>query len=136
MSALFEQVKTSRLSARKSKDVPVVSILTTLLGELETQAKKTGKDVSDDLVIATCKKFIANNTETAKVASVAVAEELHDENLVLTQFLPKQLSEDEIREVVIKLNPANVGEAMTFLKANYSGQYDGRLASQVVKGLV
>lgn len=56
---------------------------------------------------------------------------------ILTGFLPKQLTEDELREVIVKfksVNPdANVGAVMGHLKAEYAGLYDGKKASEFAR---
>jgi uncharacterized protein YqeY len=67
----------------------------------------------------------------------------NDENEFLTQYLPSQMSEKEIREAVQvrlatleELNMRLMGQTMQWLKDNHGGKYDGKLASKVVKGLL
>jgi hypothetical protein len=57
---------------------------------------------------------------------------------ILTSYLPKQMTEDELREAVSTFkaaNPdANMGVIMAHLKTNFAGLYDGKMASQIAKG--
>lgn len=134
---LFEKVRQDRMSARKTKDNTATSVLTTLVGELEGQAKRVGTDITDDMVVQTCKKFILNNNETLKLSvTTEVNERLIAENTALTVYLPTQLTEQDLRSIITSLNTKNLGEVMKHLKDNYSGQYDGKLASSVAKELM
>ncbi len=134
---LFEKVKQDRMSARKAKNESMTSVLTTLVGELEGQAKRTGSEVTDEMVIQTCKKFILNNSDTLKLTiTTEVNEKLVAENAALIIYLPKQLTEQDLRVIVSQLNATNLGEVMKHLKDNYNGQYDGKMASAVAKELV
>ena len=56
---------------------------------------------------------------------------------ILNAYLPQQLSEDKLRTIIDEFrleNPgANVGAIMGYLKANYEGLYDGKMASTLAK---
>jgi len=56
---------------------------------------------------------------------------------ILNGYLPKQMTEDELRSVISDFKAenigANVGSIMSFLKTNYAGLYDGKMASQLAK---
>jgi uncharacterized protein YqeY len=134
---LFEQVKQDRMSARKAKNESATSVLTTLVGELESQAKRIGSEVTDEMVVQTCKKFILNNSETLKLTiTTEVNEKLSAENETLKVYLPVQLTEQDLRVIVTALNTAKLSDIMQHLKTNYNGQYDGKVASAVAKEFV
>ena len=135
---LIEQVRSNRITAMKEKNVVAKNILTTLLGELETKAKNSGSDIDDPMVVQTCKKFISTNIDTLGVISVdsEAGQILRLENTILTQFIPSQLTEDELRVILIELAPANIGQAMGHLNANYNGSFDGKLASSIARELI
>lgn len=131
---LIETLKTQRIQAMKEKQVVAKNLLTTLLGELEGKAKRDNTEINDEMVVQTCKKFIASNDETIKLSKIVEAvHTLQLENEILTTFLPKQLSEEQLRSIVTESGATNVGDAMKFLKDNYAGQYDSRLAVSVYK---
>ena len=136
MNTLLQNIKADRLEARKNKEASTASILTTLLGELETQFKKDGIEVSDTMVIARCKKFIEGISENLKFATGDKIDFYNHEIAVLEKYLPKQLLETEIVTILSELKPANVKVAMEYLKVNYAGRYNGQLASKVAKDLV
>jgi len=122
----------------KEKNVVVKNILTTLLGELETKAKNSGSEIDDPMVVQTCKKFISTNLDTLGVvaADSEAGQNLRLENTILTQFLPAQLTDHELRAILIELAPTSIGQAMGHLNANYKGKFDGRMASTIAKEIV
>lgn len=56
---------------------------------------------------------------------------------ILNEYLPQQMSETQLRTAIDKFKSenidANVGSIMAYLKANFAGLYDGKLASQLAK---
>jgi uncharacterized protein YqeY len=134
---LIETLKTQRIQAMKDKQIVAKNLLTTLLGELEGKAKRDNIDINDEMVVQTCKKFIASNEEViAQTTSTEAATKLKEENVILNNYLPKQLTEEQLGSIIKSSGATNVGEAMKFLKDNYAGQYDGKLASTVVRTLM
>ncbi|WP_248793086.1 GatB/YqeY domain-containing protein, partial [Escherichia coli] len=60
---------------------------------------------------------------------------------VLEQFLPKQLSEAEIRVLIsdfldVGETRPNMGEVMKHMKTHYDGQYDGKVVSKIAAELL
>src|SRR5690606_2462028 len=125
---LFERIKNDLTAARKRNETGKVSTLRVLVGELELKADFVNdeKIVNDDVVIATIKKFIQNNTEFP-----------HDhaemENEILSAYLPTQLTVAEIRTIVynrVQMGE-NMGQIMSFFRDEYAGYYDGRTVSTI-----
>lgn len=133
MTTLINTIKEQQIAARKSNS-PEASLLTTLLGEASMIGKNDGnRETTDAEVHAVVKKFIKNIDETIsaltsrnKDASPFIAE-----RNVLSAFLPKQLTEDELK--AIASNCSAMPEFMKHLKEKYAGQYDGKIASTIAK---
>jgi len=132
---LVDQLKEDRMTAMKARDAIAKTILTTLLGELEGAAKRNQSDITDDMVIRTCKKFIASNLEVIAFDGNNV-DQLLDENIILHRFIPKQLTEDELYVIIESLKADNLGTVMKHLKANHDGTYDGKLAAGVAHSVL
>jgi uncharacterized protein YqeY len=128
--ALIDQIKADQLAARKERRALAAALLTTLLGEVGIVAKNAGRtDATDEEVIATVKKFIKNNESIPDGARNVTS---HDAELhTLEEYLPKQLTRDELVAIKATGTFANKGEWMKHLKENYAGRYDGKLASEV-----
>jgi len=143
MTSLHQKIKDTqksvRILSRGCENAKIkVSILTTLLGELSTKTTGTGVMISDTLIQQTIKKFIKNNEETMGCTfDQGILHRLTVENNCLNEFLPKQLTEGELRAKIKLLcatdEVCSMGSIMAELKSQYGGQYDGKLASQIVK---
>lgn len=144
--SLIQQIKTDQLTARKKKDKNAVSLLTTLIGEAEIIGKDDGNRESTDLeVVAVIKKFIKNLNEVLKVTEMNnnnYSNAIYEVELLET-YLPTQLNESDLLNLIQpqvdaldNISPKHMGKIMSWLKQNYSGQYDGKMASSIVKGVL
>lgn len=141
---LLNEIKKNQLSARKAKASTDVSLLTTLIGDVEAVGKNAGREVTDTDVVAVVKKFIKGAEET-----IAVATKHNDDQrlgtavyelAILRGYLPQQLAEDQLTAIVghylADAPGAKLGDVLKRLKTEYAGQYDGALATTVVKKLL
>lgn len=148
--SLIEKIKAQQLQARKNKNAIEASLLTTLIGEAVIIGKNDGnRETTDAEVIAVVKKFIKNTNEMLTALNNSTGDALTEsreianaELQILNSFLPKQLSEEELKAVVDEIiadmrsrssGVVNMGMIMGALKLAYDGQYDGKMASSVVK---
>lgn len=123
---LKEKIIEDRKSAMLNRDTEKKLVLGTLLGELD----RLNKNPSDAEVISTIKKMLDNNT-----LSNATHENKH-----LIVYLPELMSVKEIDSIISKYieehgltNIKSMGLVMNFLKTNYTGQYNGKIASEIIK---
>jgi len=144
---LLQQIKKDQLHARKAKNTSVAKSLTTLIGEAEMVGKNDGNRESTDAeVIAVITKFVKNIKDLMSVCSqrlgatfIAAQAEVD----LLSTYLPTQMSEDELRAAIQAhlvqledISPRMMGQVMKWLKENHAGQYDGGMASKIVKELL
>jgi uncharacterized protein YqeY len=150
--SLLSDIKAKQLEARKARNAVASSLLTTLIGEASMPGKNDGNRESTDAeVIAVVKKFIKNAKETlahlenkveyVDVVEVCMPDIIKDEIAILETFLPKQLSDLELRGVIAELIASaevkpNMGTIMSALKTQYEGRYDGGAASKHAKELL
>lgn len=142
--SLIENIKADQVASRIAKESLKATLLTTLLGEAQMIGKNAGRETTDAEVVAVVKKFIKGindtveflGTQNAKATQVCL-----DEKVILEVYLPKQMTEGEIYDVVFncKLNepPSTYkGQLMAELKKNFAGQYDGKMAASVIDALL
>lgn len=145
--SLLEQIKEKQLIARKAQDDIAKSLLTTLVAEASVPGKNNGnRESTDEEVIAVIKKFIKGVNETIealKFYSDGRGPRAHLEKEILESFLPKQLTEDELREIIGGIivglgekNPKLMGKVLSLVKEKYNGQYDGSIAAKLTKELL
>lgn len=135
--SLFSTIKINQLEARKANNGVAASVLTTLLGE----AGKVGKDArngdpNDAEVIATIKKFVKNIDDLLTHSPGNFNAIL--EKSILVRYLPKQLSDAEIKQIMINekfdfTDKKVIERVMTFFKTNHTGLYDAKVVSQLIK---
>jgi uncharacterized protein len=135
--SLYLKIKQDQLQARKNRDAVAIALLTTLMGEAAMPGKNDGnRDSTDAEVTATIKKFVKN---IDSLPAAAVTEASKAERILLESYLPKQLTEDELRAILtgqISAGGATMPTLQGFLKTNHAGQYDGKLATTLIKGLL
>lgn len=121
--------------AMRDKDTETLSILRVLKGEIERneQTSKGKIELSDADIVAIAKKLLQSSKDTGASAT---------EISVLESFVPKQMTESELTELTndyIKSNNLSLkdmGVIMNHFKNTYSGQYDGKVLSGIVKTIL
>ena len=136
--SLMEQIKRDQLEFRKQRQSVEVSVLTTLIGEASAIGKNNGnRETTDAEVIALVKKFLDNNIATIKLLAIdnTQVDVLNTENAALQVYLPKQMSEQEIRDALATCSK-ELGKIMGHFKKAFPGMYDGALVSRLAKEYV
>jgi len=116
-------------SAMKEKKLGELSILRVLKSEIERNEQSTnGKiELSDADVVKIVKKMGDGIRETTNNQT---------ELAVLDSYLPQQLTEANIRNLIAEIKDmgtTNMGDIMKFFKKNYDGMYDGKMVSELAK---
>jgi uncharacterized protein YqeY len=126
---LIEKINLDLKSAMIEKNLKKLSILRVLKSELQRiEQTSNGKIILTDAdVVKVVKKMI----EGVKLTS-------NDENElgILNVFLPKQLTNEQIKETLSILGLNNLGEIMKYFKTNFDGQYDGKILSNIIKEML
>ena len=108
----------------------------------------SGKEMvaTDEVVVDLLKKAIKQRKEAAegfmKGGNQTAAEKELSEITMIEKYLPAQLSEDEVRQVVqevitqLDAGPGDFGKVMGMAMGKLKGQTDGDVVSKVVKELL
>jgi uncharacterized protein YqeY len=142
---LIEKIRADRLIAMKARDEKKRN----LLGVLIADACKDVKHPDDTAVVRFVKKFIENAKENLQAldrsgGAATAREDARREIDILTDYLPSQLTGDSLAEAIgkamaleaIEALPSNMGKVMKAMGIHYAGQYDGKEASELVKGIL
>ncbi len=137
------ELKISMLSSNKDKTSTLRLILAAIKDQ-EIAAREKKQDIDDAIVMDVLSKMVKQRLESADIykknnrLELAAKEELEIE--VIREFLPKQLTEQEIKEIILKLieetNSSSIrdmGNIMGTLKSKYAGQLDFALAGKLLK---
>ncbi|MFM8621490.1 MAG: GatB/YqeY domain-containing protein [Candidatus Nanopelagicaceae bacterium] len=146
MSALKDKLQSDLNGAIKSRNTVVAETIRMVLSAItnEEVAGKEKRELSDAEVItvltreAKKRREAAEAFETGGRADRAAAERAEGE--VIAGYLPAQLSESEIKNLIAETiaaigasGPADMGKVMGGLKAKVAGKADGALVSSLVK---
>ena len=148
---LREDINNSLKDAMKAGDVRRVSTLRLVNSSLKNadiEARGQGKPaLSDDDVLGVLQKMIKQRHESVELyekgGRAELAQQEREEIAVITSYLPKQMSDDEV-EAAIQAAIAETGAAgmkdmgkvIGALRGIYAGKMDFAKASAVVKGLL
>lgn len=149
MSQIRENLTQSLKTAMKAKDentLTTVRMIISKMKERDIEARVSGNmnGIADPELLSLMQGMIKQRQESAKMYRDGGRPELADkedaEIVIIEQFLPAQLGDAEIADVIAaiiaKIGAAGVkdmGKIMTELKANYAGQMDMAKAGAVVK---
>jgi uncharacterized protein YqeY len=146
-----DQLAAALKDAMKAKDAPRLSTVRLIQAEIKTRDianRGTGKgDATDDEILQIMAKMVKQREESAKIyednARPELAAKERAEIVVIQDFMPKQLSEADVRANVAAAiteagasGPKDMGKVMAVLKERYAGQMDFAKASSVLKELL
>lgn len=121
--------------AMKAKDKVRLNALRYVKKLLIENKTSNKPQAEQDVVISYAKKV--NDSLTMYPEGSEQRAEISQEIKVLSEFLPSQLTQDEvesiINEIFSKLEAPNMGAIMKELTPQIKGRFDGRLASDLVK---
>jgi uncharacterized protein YqeY len=142
--AIRERLSESMKAAMKAKDAKRLSTVRLMLAGIQQQDIATKQTIADDEVLSVLARMIKQREESATTYDAGGRPELaqgeRDEIVVIREFMPQQLSADQIaaavKETVASLGASSMkdmGKVMAALKERYSGQMDFAKASAQVK---
>lgn len=136
------RIRSDALAARKAQ-ARTASVLVTLMGEIDTKTKSfsPSRPITEAEVVALVRKLLKNIDETAGHLAgnnPEALDKLRAERAALEVYLPAQMSEADIADFAKAriAEGADLGAVMNALKTERAGQYDGRMASGIVRGLI
>ena len=137
-----EQIKKANIEAMKNKDTVGRAFYSVLMNKilLEKIAKGQRDSVLADADVSNIiQKLIKElNEEKENYAKVGNAEEvasISKQIELASGYLPKMLSKEEIKDIILKLDDKSIPTVMKHFKANYNGKVDMRMVQEVLKEL-
>lgn len=132
----FETVSQIKAERELQRSNPVIySLLGVLLGEIDRLPIPRSQEPSEDQIYAIVKKLHESAKEMKEYTPAA-----EQEFEYLKDYIKAQLGRSEIEiiiaEFLLQVPNVNLGVVMKHFKDNYSGQYDGKLVSQIAKEIM
>jgi uncharacterized protein YqeY len=149
--SLKKQIDEKLNQALKSKDkntYPTLRLVVSAIKDAEIAARTKGKkEMSDSDIMGILKKMIKQRNESCEVYKKAGRNELLENETkeieVISNFLPKQLSEEETKKLcqeAIKSSGASsmkdMGKVMGVLKSKHADTLDFSKVSSIIKEIL
>jgi uncharacterized protein YqeY len=144
-SQLRTRIQADLAAARKGRDKERALVLSTLLAELRyaelrLEGTETAAVLEDDGVLQVISKAIKQRKDAAEQMRAGGREELAAKEdaqaEVLQAYLPRGLSEDEVRALVREIRDGgavDMGRVMGQLMPRIRGRFDGKEANRIVR---
>ena len=142
--ALMDDVRAGMMAAMKNKDKVRKDALSALLSAMKSKAIDNKGELTEDDAIAVVAreiKQLKETMDTAPEAYVEIKEECAAKIAVLSEFMPKQMDVEEIKEVIAgvlatlgleKPEAKQKGIIMKNLMPLVKGKADGKLVNEVL----
>lgn len=137
---IIDEIKSANVQAMKDKDSlarAIYGIVMSKYMQVTIEARAQGNEVGDAEMVKVIQKTIKELTEEAenykRVGNVEEAENIEKQKSLLEKYLPKLLSDDEIRNIINTLEDKTVPSVMRHFKTNYNGKCDMKAVSNILK---
>ncbi len=144
MREKFTEMMKSAMKSGDKRRLATVRMIQAALKDRDIEARTSGKPVGNDEILALLQKLIKSRQESAEIYKKAGRDELaqqeNEEIAIISEFLPQQLSEDEMKAAIaaaiVETGAASMkdmGKVVAILRGKYAGQMDFGKASGMVK---
>jgi len=144
MSGLLKKLQDEMKAAMKSGDKERLSTIRMLISEIKKVQIDKKKELSDEEIIQILQRYAKQRKESIKQYTEAGREDLAQkeerELKIVQEFLPQQLSEEEIEKIVEEAisetrasSMKDMGKVMKVVMEKVKGRADGSLVSSIVK---
>jgi uncharacterized protein len=140
-----EDIKNAMLSKEKEKLEALRSVKAAFL--LAKSEKGASETLSSDVELKVVQKLVKQRKESADIYIAQGRKDLYDKEVfeasVIEQYLPRQMSPEELKTVLKGLiekvgakAPSDMGKVMGLATKELAGKADGKLIAETVKGLL
>ena len=142
---LQSDVMTAMKAAMKNKDQMALQALRAIKSEiLLAQTSGSGAELSDADEIKILSKLVKQRKDSAEIFTQQNRSDLAEPELlqadVISQFLPEQMSEEEVQDVISKIidqvgasSMKDMGIVMGMANKELAGKTDGKTIASIVK---
>ena len=138
---LIDELSKANIEALKARDQVARAIYSVIIAKykaLAIELKAEGKEATDaDLVKVITKSIKELDEEKESYAKAGRDEEVKNittQKVLIEKYLPKLMSEEEIRNIISSLEDKSIPSVMKHFKMNYDGKVDMSLVSKIARG--
>ena len=145
--SLLDTLKSDMIKAMKARDKDTLSVVRMLKAAVQNEQIEVGHDLTPDEEIGVLNREYKQRNESLAEFKKAGRDDLiaktQAEMEVVEKYLPKQLSDEEVKakveEIIKQLNASSMkdfGKVMGASMKALKGQADGQLVNKTVKSLL
>jgi len=149
ITVIRDDINTALKEAMKAKDerkVSTLRLVNSALKNADIDARGQGKGpLGDDELLSLLQKMIKQRHESVELyekgGRAELAQQERDEIAIIAAYLPKQMSEDDVKAAIADAirdtgaaGMKDMGKVIGALKAKFAGRMDFAKASALVKG--
>nr|WP_279381656.1 GatB/YqeY domain-containing protein [Enterococcus sp. DIV2402] len=134
-------------TAMKAKEKETLQVIRMLKASLQNEQIKVGRDLTEDEELTVLSREMKQRrdslTEFEKAGREDLTEKVKGEITIVEQYLPAQLTDEEIRQIVVDAiektgatSPKEFGKVMGLVMPQVKGKADGNQVNAVVKELL
>ncbi|MEO2074506.1 MAG: GatB/YqeY domain-containing protein [Bacillus sp. (in: firmicutes)] len=142
--SLLERLNNDMKQAMKNKEKDKLSVIRMVKASLQNEAIKLGTELSEDAELTVLSREVKQRKDSLhefdKAGREDLVEKLRTELAVVELYLPKQLSEEELSEIVKETisevgakSKAEMGKVMSAIMPKVKGKADGSLVNKLVQ---
>lgn len=137
---LYDEIKKANILAMKEKDSEARSFYSVLLNKImleNIKKREKGEEVADadifNILQKTIKELEEEKANYSKVGNNEEVEVISKQIEIAKKYLPKLLSKNEIKEIILSLPDKSIPFVMKHFKTNYNGLCDMRVVQEVLR---
>ena len=138
---LIDEISKANIEALKARDQVARAIYSVILAKYKASSielRAAGKEATDadlvKIITKTIKELDEEKESYEKAGRKEQAESISIQKALIEKYLPKLMSEDEIRKIISSLEDKSMPSVMKHFKMNFDGQVDMSLVSKIARG--
>ena len=138
---LIDELSKANIEALKARDQVARAIYSVILSKfkaLDIELRASGKAASDadlvKIITKTIKELDEEKESYAKAGRSLEVQNIATQKALIEKYLPKLMSEEEIKKVIESLEDKSMPSIMKHFKMNYDGKVDMSLVSKIARG--
>lgn len=141
---LLDRLTVDMKEAMKNKEKQRLSVIRMVKSALQNEAIKLQKELTEDEALTVLNRELKQRKDSLhefeKANREDLAEKVREEVVILTAYMPKQLSEEEVAEIVKETiqevgasTKADMGKVMSAIMPKVKGKTDGSVVNRLVQ---
>jgi len=136
---IIDDIKKANIVAIKERNVNARTIYSILMNKalMKTVEKREKSEEFNDadmlsIIQKTLKELVEEREGFEKANKIEEVNNLKSQYDLISKFLPKQMSEAQIKLEISKLDDKTIGNVMKHFKQNFEGQCDMKLVKSIL----